>query len=235
MSRLPRSHLVVRHLRMLLVSAGLREDDADALLDRLADEFAAGRLEDQDARLRFIEIERELRELTEAQRRSPGRVEVALTGTATGIVSALLYDFLKSQIGIDKPTAAVQPAEEDWENVIQSEWGITKEDDSQLEPALRRALQVRQARHGTLEKKVAVLLDGIGMVLDARGSHLEAGRVRRQALKISRRVNGPLHEGTGAALSNLGLCLFGQGRYAESDQFLAKSCRVLLDCVGQEH
>ena len=73
MSDLPRSHLAVRQTRKLLINVGLREDEADAFLDRLSQEFAAGRLADETTQLEFIR--RELAEIRQEQRKTPGRLE----------------------------------------------------------------------------------------------------------------------------------------------------------------
>src|SRR4029077_19857574 len=99
MSKLPRSNLAVRHTRMLLIKAGLSEDETDAFLKRLADEFAGGRDKDEASRLKFIE--RELAEIKESQRKAPGRVENIITnivsGIPSGVPSAALFGVGKSQ------------------------------------------------------------------------------------------------------------------------------------------
>jgi hypothetical protein len=86
----------------LLTRAGLSEAEAAAFLDRLGAEFAAGHLEDQEARLEFIESE--LAEVRRSQRISPGRLENVITTLAT----SFLYDVLKSRFksGPAEPTAS---------------------------------------------------------------------------------------------------------------------------------
>lgn len=238
MSNLPRSHLAVRQTRKLLINVGLREEEADAFLDRLSQEFAAGRLADENAQLEFVR--RELAELRQEHRKTPGRLENAITGIVTGIVtgvgSSALYDLLKTRLSAGKPIAA-QPAAEDWEHVVQVDWAggrllpLRHEEEQPLLNALTR----QQQRKGTLDAKVAVILDGIGMYMDARGNHNKAIRHRLQAVRISKRVNGPTHESTGAALSNLGLSLFLRREFAKSDIYLVEGLKILLGCVGDQH
>jgi hypothetical protein len=238
MSDLPRAHLAVRQTRKLLINVGLREDEADAFLDRLSQEFAAGRLADETTQLEFIR--RELAEIRQEQRKTPGRLENAITGIVTGLVtgvgSSALYEALKTSFSADKP-AAVQPTEEDWEHVVQVDWAggrllpLRPEEEQPLLHALTR----QQQRKGTLDATLAVILDGIGMYLDARGNHGKAIRQRLQAAKISKRVNGPAHESTGAALSNLGLSFFLRREFAKSDIYLVEGLKILLGCVGDQH
>jgi hypothetical protein len=73
------------------------------------------------------------------------------------------------------------------------------------------------------------------MYLDAQRKHRSAGRLRRQSLKISEQVYGRVHQSTGAASSNLGLCLFGQEKYEECNFYLAQSLKVMIDCFGIHH
>ena len=234
MGRLPRSHLAVRHTRALLIRAGLRDDEADAFLERLADEFAAGRLETEDLRLGFIE--RELAEIRENQRKSPGRIEGVITNIASGVASTALYELLKSQLGSSKP-AIVQAPQHDWEEIIQIEWADTHPAMASLKEdrPLRRALQIRQERHGTFDKRTAIYRDYLGLFADRGGNHRKAEKLRRQALTISQKVNGLACESTGAAWSNLGLSLFAQRQYDRSEQCLVQGLRVLMDCLGTNH
>ncbi len=127
--------------------------------------------------------------------------------------------------------------EQDKGNLIQIEWAGAKLPSKiwTLLPMLQQCQIWHEQRHGLLNKRSSVYLDGIGLCLDGLGRHREAIRPRRQSLKISRRLNGAVHESTGAALSNLGLSLFAQGKHAEAAQYLQKSLKVLLECVGREH
>jgi hypothetical protein len=101
---LSRSHVAVRHLRMLLIRAGLSEADADAFLDRLEAELVAGHLEDQEAGLKFIE--RQLAEVRHSQRTSPGRIELLVT--QIGIV--VFVEYLKALSESDPPSTSTASA-----------------------------------------------------------------------------------------------------------------------------
>jgi len=90
----------------------LREAEADAFLDRLRAEFAAGHLEDQKARLEFIQ--RELADVRHSQRISPRWIGAIISG----IASNLLYDVLKSGLesgpaDTTKPTTSPSLRSED--------------------------------------------------------------------------------------------------------------------------
>lgn len=234
MNDFPRSHLAVRHTRMLLIRAGLNEDEADTFLDRLANELTSGRIGTDEAWRTFVE--RELAEIKENQRKATGTVKPAIVGLVTGLASSALYDLLKSQLRSTEPpvTRAIQY---DWQDIVQIEWASTKPatKSTEGETLLKRALQICEQQRGTFDKAAAIYLDGIGLFLDANGNHRAAEKPRRQALKISRRVSGHLHESTGAALSNLGLCFLAQRRHGESEECLTKSVRMLMTCLGTWH
>lgn len=57
MNAIPPTHLAVRHTRMLLVTAGLHEDEADRFMERLTKELTSGALKSEDQRHLFIERE----------------------------------------------------------------------------------------------------------------------------------------------------------------------------------
>jgi hypothetical protein len=107
-----RSHIAMRHVRMLLIRAGLSETDADAFLEWLEAELVAGHLEDREARLKLIE--RELAELSSSQRISKAILTDLAISIASGIASNALYDFLKSRfesspVDAKKPMAGAPP------------------------------------------------------------------------------------------------------------------------------
>jgi tetratricopeptide (TPR) repeat protein len=231
-------HVAVKAIRVLLIKSGLTEEEADSFLDRIADEFAEGQLEAEDARLKAIQCA--LADIREHQRTTPGRAEMALTGLATGVVGSLvaakLYDAFKSEPTIIPPAPPVLTPG-DSRTTIQIEWaaGSVKIDTAKQIAGMRRALRWHEQHYGTIDNGTAISLDGLGMFLDAEGRHGEAFRLRRQALKITQRIHGPVSESTGAALSNIGLTLFAQGRYDDSNQYLAKSLRTMIDSLGTNH
>jgi tetratricopeptide (TPR) repeat protein len=240
MDKLPRSRLAIRYARMLLIKAGLNEREADAFLDRLTDELASGRIVTEEATRSHIE--RELAEIKEELRKTPGRIETIATGIATGLVAGLasagIYDFVKpgleGALSIGKPDSITRPSSGHGDDLIQIEWALTKLPRELLggEATLRRALQIYEQRHGSLDMKNAVYLDAIGMLLDRRGKHSEARRFRRQALRISEHANGPVHESTGAIKSNIGLSYLAQRRYAESAKYLLAALDTQIKCLG---
>jgi hypothetical protein len=181
------THIALRHARLLLVKAGLSEDEADRFLGRISEEVVSGKLEGQETRLAFIENQ-------VAQIKTPGVATTAIAAVATGLFTNALYDIIKAGVQGIKPEA--QPPTPDEVDIIQIEWADIRlpKKSYEIEGALRAALKIREQQHGTLDKRVAVYLDGIGMCLDAKRNHRGAVQVRRQALKISQRVNGPASE-----------------------------------------
>jgi tetratricopeptide (TPR) repeat protein len=235
MTKRPRASLAIRHNRMLLIRGGLSEDEADAFLDRLADEFAAGRPRDQNAQLRFIE--RELADVKKAQLEAPGRIELAITAVVTGVASSWLYELSKSQLGTEE-LAPARSVDQDSEDAIRIEWAGIKPPEITLQflPYVEKALQRRSSRRGALDKQAAIYLDAIGIFLDAQGATTErqngcGGRSSR----FPDEQNGPDHQSTGAALSNLGLCLFAQSKYAESNDCLTDAVRILRKSLGEQN
>jgi hypothetical protein len=194
------SHIALRHARLLLVKAGLSEEEADRFLRRISEEVVSGKLESQETRLEFIENQL-------AQIKSPGVATTAITAVATGLFANALYDIIKAGVQGVKPEAP--PAPPDEVDIIQIEWAEIRlpKKSYELEGALRSALKTREQKHGTFDKRVAVYLDAIAMCLDAKRNHRGAVQLRRQALKISQRVTGATSESTAAALCNLGLSL----------------------------
>jgi hypothetical protein len=96
---------------MLLIKAGLSEAEADAFLDRLRAEFAAGHLEEQEALQQLIQ--RELGEMKRNQRISPGWLGAIITSIISGVASNFLYDGLKSRFEsgpTDGRTPTVNPS-----------------------------------------------------------------------------------------------------------------------------
>jgi hypothetical protein len=81
---------------MLLVRAGLSEDESDRFLERLGDDLHAGKLEDQDARLKFIEAElAQIQDWQHAQPKPPSDVRIAVVAVITGLFTNALYDIVK--------------------------------------------------------------------------------------------------------------------------------------------
>lgn len=68
---------LTRHARMLLIRAGLSEDEADQVLDRLQQELGAGKSSSEHERMEVVE--RELAQikarLDDIQRKQPGKLK----------------------------------------------------------------------------------------------------------------------------------------------------------------
>ena len=81
---------------MLLVRAGLSEGESDRFLERLGDDLHAGKLEDQDARLKFIEAElAQIQDWQHAQPKPPSDVRIAVVAVITGLFTNALYHIVK--------------------------------------------------------------------------------------------------------------------------------------------
>ncbi len=231
-------YVAVQAIRALLIKSGLTEEEAGSFLDRIANEFAEGQLETEGAR--WKSIERALAEIREHQRTTPGRAETAVTGFATGVVGSLvaakLYDAFESASPIVPPTRPVLTPGDPL-TTIQIEWagGTAKIDTAEQVAGMRHALRWHEQLYGTINNGTAILLDGLGIFLDAERHHREAFRLRRQAWKITQRIHGPVSESTGAALSNIGLNLFAQGKLEDSSRYLANSFIVMRDSLGPSH
>jgi tetratricopeptide (TPR) repeat protein len=241
MNAIPPTHIAVRHTRLLLVKAGLTEDEADRLINRLTTELISGTLDGKSERLAFIE--QELARLEDAQHRGskgPGDLRnliISIVGGVGGTYLTRAIDKLTNNTSSEilPPSSTL---DREHAEIIRIEWAGSKLSCPAYEsmmPALRHALQYHERQVGTIDKTTAVYLDGIGMFLDQQGRHCEAARSRRQAVKISQKLNGPDHESTAAALSNFGMCLFAQRRYRESDECLVKAFRILSARFGTNH
>jgi tetratricopeptide (TPR) repeat protein len=234
------TQLAIRHTRMLLIKVGLNEDETDRFLARLTKEAAESNLQDQNERLSFVE--QELGRL-EAKQSKDTLKSQTLRNPIVGAVGGVAGNYLTRGIDLvvanapvvlpPTPPVANQQALE----AIRIEWagGRLTAGIPDMADAWYRALKIHEGRDGSINPVTAVYLDGVGMLLDRRGDHRQAERMRRQAVKISQKVNGPGHESTAAALSNLGLTLFAQRKYVESDQCLAKGFRILKQIHGSAH
>jgi len=199
-----RSHFAIRHTRMLLIKIGLSEEEADAFLDRLSEEFSEGLIDDE--RTRFAFIEREIAQLAKNERSKTtnvARMRDAICAIVLGAAGSALWDLLKAEFGNRQPVDSAK-CPESWSGNLLIECAVpeTLEGWHKGEALFRRALELRERRYGTLDMRTAISADSLGMCLDEQGRHREAEKMRRKALWIAEKVGGPVHASTGAALSN---------------------------------
>jgi tetratricopeptide (TPR) repeat protein len=226
MNAIPPTSLPIRYTRMLLIKTGLTEDEADKLIERIAADAAATGTRDNSQRLAIIE-----QELAKLASIKTGRISsTVVIGAISGVAGNYLtrgIDWAVGNLPTLKPTESL-PNQSGIE-LIRAEWAGCRlqGEPPELRWLLTRAMKVHEERDGSINPLTALYLDAIGMVMDWQGDHRQAEQVRRQAVKISRKVNGPTHESTAAALSNLGLCLHARGKEIDSAKCFIRAATIL--------
>jgi tetratricopeptide (TPR) repeat protein len=240
-----KSRIAVRQTRMLLVKAGLREEEADVFLDCLSKEFVAGSVQNEESRRAFVESY--LANLGYEKHQRPtslARMKEAIWAILLGAAGSALWDFLRAEFqskaiddAIEKPSQGTVQMPGQWQGELLIEWELKTHDPSfsSSEQCLRRALEIREQNYGRFDRRTAVSLDALGMCLDAQGKHREAAGYRATALKVSERISGPKHPDTAAALSNLGLCLTGRKQYSDGERFLRRGYDIMRRRYGTNH
>jgi hypothetical protein len=174
---------------MLLVRAGLSEDESDRFLERLGDDLHAGKLEDQDARLKFIEAElAQTQDWQHAQPKPPSDVRIAVVAVITGLFTNALYDIVKGPaIRVADDLFAAQ-SEDEVAEVIQVEWADLPLPRRSLavEPTLTTALQIREQRQGTVDRRTALYS---GWHRDVHGGEGNASEGRETAYAGSKNLS----------------------------------------------
>ncbi len=228
MNAIPPTNMAIRYTRMLLIKTGLREAEADQLIERIAAEASAYGVTDESERLAFIE-----HELDKLKSVKSGRLSRDLIiGTIGGVVgNYVTREIDKIVIHPEPPSPPISPPVNHRAiPTIRAEWAGCNPD---VIPDFRGhwtwALKVHERRGGPVNLMAAFYYDGISMLMDLHGDHRQAEPIRRQVVKISQKLNGATHESTAAALSNLGLCLHARGKEVENARYLVRSLRILLE------
>ena len=207
----PKSRPAIKLTRSLFVKAGLSENEAQSLLDRVGGEFVAGCVDNSAAQVDSIRRDVAVlkTELENLNKNSGVRRELIIGGIA-GVGSSYIVnviDKVAAAIGDRDLLRAASPMHPQLPETLGVEWTARRLSDvSQLLPLVRRALEIHQGTSGKPDNRMAFYLDGIGMLLDAQNSHRLAQKQRQDAIRICQKVHGPIHESTGAALTNLGVC-----------------------------
>jgi len=220
-----------------MIRAGLSDDEADHVLDRLREELGADKLHSESERYEFIEGElAQIKAKLDTQPKPPGRVETITVGFIGGLLTNAVYDAIKAELA-GRTTQIIRPSPERPEEVIQVQWaGIPlSREILQCEDAIRRVLTCHESKHGSYNRMTALYLDGIATFESAKGNRRKAETLRQQALKISRRVNGPVCESTANVWSNLSLDLFHRRGYNDADRALVRAFTTIRQSVGDSH
>jgi tetratricopeptide (TPR) repeat protein len=227
MTSLDDGSLATRSARILLIKAGLTQDEADALLNYVKEEFVKGSIRDAEDIKRHIQtLLVETQETKIAIKRTPGRAESIFWA----IVANILYDWIKSKFDAFVQNTSPNLADEE---VVQVEWdGGWHLEPISIDKSSRKLFSNHLPTGGRLNSKACVFYDAIGMIDDLSKAHKRAEVARRRAVITSRRVHGRNHESTAAALSNLALCLSAQNRLPDAARHYAESLKILRNTIG---
>ncbi len=232
-----------RHLRMLLINAGLGEDDVDAFLAALHREFEAnGLVSDEEWRLLCHQ------QISELLSRMPSVKARRIEDLIIGVASISLWEMLSSvyrAVRTDPPPPARKLPPAEWADKqldrVDTAWFIeepgfpmTQADYMAVERLVRRALEVRVEAYGSMDPHTNQSRTALAFLLCWHGRIMEAETLFRQVLQVTERAFGPKHHYTGAALSNLGGNLTLQRRYLEAEPLLRRGAEIEAGKPTQE-
>ncbi|HQT84959.1 MULTISPECIES: tetratricopeptide repeat protein [Acidiphilium] len=203
-------------------------------MNHIGKEFESGSIQNTDDLQKNVEIIlSDIHDIKNIVKAAPSRSENVLLGIGIGLITNILYDWIKPEYKI---LEKLLPAERHEEDVVQVEWHRGWYYGSLIiDNNIRQSFLDIQKLGGIRNPKACVFYDAVGMIDDLSKAHRRAEAYRRSAVELSRRVHGRNHESTAAAMSNLGLCMFAQGRISNSEDLYIKSLKILRNCVGDNN
>jgi tetratricopeptide (TPR) repeat protein len=84
-------------------------------------------------------------------------------------------------------------------------------------------------------KDIAISLNNLGIVLQAKGEYAEAGRFYQESLRLRRQLWGRQHRDVAVALSNLGTLLEDMEKLGEAEVLYREALAIRQRLLGEAH
>lgn len=229
-----------------LNSAGRREDARVRALEALSltrDAHQVSRAAEASVLHQLGAIESEAKRLPEAQRYLRGALQLRQVESAPKLDIALtqreLALVLERQNQFDEAEELVKAAYDTRVTELGEQHTLVadclslmallkkdRDDFPAAEVLYARTLEINRRALGNDHSDVVIDLTNLAAVLDHRGAHAEAERLHREALTIARRPDVYQPDFMSSVLYNLGGCLIGQQKYADSEAYLLECMRI---------
>jgi tetratricopeptide (TPR) repeat protein len=109
---------------------------------------------------------------------------------------------------------------------------LARLDPDHAEPYYRNALAAAVTAYGKNDSKVAVLLNDLALILQARKEYTSAESLFRRALAVQQQTLGADHPAAASTLSNLGTLLQAKGDLAQAEQMERSAVRIFEQKLG---
>ncbi len=106
---------------------------------------------------------------------------------------------------------------------------------AEADSLFRQALELTQAAHGPEDRRVAQMMNNLGLALTAQKKYVEAGAYLRGGLALYKKLLGDRHPYVASSSWALATLLHQQGRYAEAEALLRDALAIGQARFGAEH
>ncbi|HLZ62910.1 MAG TPA: FxSxx-COOH system tetratricopeptide repeat protein, partial [Ktedonosporobacter sp.] len=106
---------------------------------------------------------------------------------------------------------------------------------SEVEPLVRRALQIYEQALGPKHPEVATSLNTLAILSLYQGQHAQAEPLSRRALQIREQALGPKHPEVAASLNTLAILYAYRGQYTQAEPLVRRALQIYEQALGPEH